>query len=76
MEAPASCWLPAAEAPLELLPRVMSMLGALCGVVMCKRVRAISCLCVAVASVELYLVECLSQNEKKHRFCPSIYLLY
>ena len=47
---PASCLLPAAEAPLELLPRVVDMLGVLCGV-MCMR--ASCCLWVAGAPVEV-----------------------
>ena len=70
MEAPASCWLPAVEAPLELLPRVLGMLGVLCGFMMCMCLLANSCLCAAAASVELYLVGCLVVHPKTlHWYC-------
>lgn len=66
MEVPACCRLPTAAAPLELLPRVVGMLGVLCGTVMCICARY--CVCVAAAMVELYSVVA---NNKMYRYCLS-----
>lgn len=43
---------------LWMCMRVVGMLGVLCGFVLWMCMRASSCLCVAAASVELYLIGC------------------